>query len=82
LKCFSEPIRNGKECVPSGLSVRQVATVLGSIPASSLTVESEGRQMKQCWLTQKISLYLEIVRDKMLEIHAQRWNCVGEKAKI
>ncbi len=25
------------------------ATVLGSIPASSDTVESEGRQMKQCW---------------------------------
>ncbi len=26
----------------------QVATVLGSIPASVGTVESEGRQMKQC----------------------------------
>jgi hypothetical protein len=26
----------------------EVATVLGSIPASSDTVESEGRQMKQC----------------------------------
>jgi hypothetical protein len=26
----------------------KVATVLGSIPASSDTVESEGRQMKQC----------------------------------
>ncbi len=26
-----------------------VATVLGLIPASSDTVESEGRQMKQCW---------------------------------
>jgi hypothetical protein len=26
----------------------KVATVLGSIPASSETVESEGRQMKQC----------------------------------
>jgi hypothetical protein len=26
------------------------ATVLGSIPASSDTVESEGRQMKQCWI--------------------------------
>jgi hypothetical protein len=25
-----------------------VATVLGSIPASSDTVESKGRQMKQC----------------------------------
>ncbi len=30
------------------------ATVLGSIQASSDTVESEGRQMKQCWLTSKI----------------------------
>ncbi len=27
----------------------EVATVLGSIPASSDTVESEERQMKQCW---------------------------------
>ncbi len=27
-----------------------VATVLSSIPASSDTVESEGRQMKQCWI--------------------------------
>ncbi len=28
-----------------------VATFLGSIPASSDTVESEGRQMKQCWIS-------------------------------
>ncbi len=28
----------------------EVATVLGSIPSSSDTVESEGRQMKQCWI--------------------------------
>ncbi len=27
-----------------------VATVLGSITASSDTVESERRQMKQCWI--------------------------------
>jgi hypothetical protein len=27
-----------------------VATVLGPIPASSDTVESEGRQMTQCWI--------------------------------
>jgi hypothetical protein len=27
-----------------------VATVLGSIPASSDTVKSKGRQMKQCWI--------------------------------
>ncbi len=27
----------------------KVATLLGSIPASSNAVESEGRQMKQCW---------------------------------
>ncbi len=31
----------------------EVATVLGSILASSDTVESEGRQMKQCWLWYK-----------------------------
>ncbi len=29
----------------------KVATVLDLIPASSDTVESEGRQMKQCWIT-------------------------------
>ncbi len=29
----------------------KVTTVLGSIPASSDTGESEGRQMKQCWIT-------------------------------
>ncbi len=28
-----------------------VAIVLGSIPASSDTMESEGRQMKQCWVS-------------------------------
>ncbi len=27
-----------------------VAIVLGPIPASSDTLESEGRQMKQCWI--------------------------------
>ncbi len=31
----------------------KVATALGSIPASSDTVESEGRQMKQCWKKQE-----------------------------
>jgi hypothetical protein len=30
-----------------------VATVLGSIPASSDTVESEAQQMKQCWKKEK-----------------------------
>ncbi len=34
---------------PSGANA-VVATVLGSIPASSDTVESEGRQMKQWWI--------------------------------
>ncbi len=29
----------------------KVATVQGSIPASSDSVESEGREMKQCWIT-------------------------------
>jgi hypothetical protein len=28
----------------------EVATVLGSMPAFSETVESEGREMKQCWI--------------------------------
>jgi hypothetical protein len=37
----------------------EVATVLGSIPASSDTVESEGRQMKQCWIQ-----YIEKINPK------------------
>ncbi len=34
----------------------EVATVPGSIPAASDTVESKGRQMKQCWIQ-----YIEII---------------------
>jgi hypothetical protein len=33
------------------LAVNDVATFLGSIPASSDAMESEERQMKQCWIT-------------------------------
>ncbi len=36
----------------------EVATVLGSILASSDTAESEGRQMKQCWIQ-----YIEIKKN-------------------
>jgi hypothetical protein len=36
----------------------KVATVLGSIPASSDTVESDGRQMKQGWITYIKSSYV------------------------
>ncbi len=32
------------------MAMQKVATVLGSIPESSETLESEGRQMKQCWI--------------------------------
>jgi hypothetical protein len=35
----------------------EVATVLGSVPASSETVESEGWQMKQWWIKYKKSTY-------------------------
>ncbi len=37
-------------------AVHIVATVLGSIPTSSDTVESGGRRMKQCWIPYKKSL--------------------------
>ncbi len=40
----------------------KVATVLGSIPASSDTVESEGRQLKQRWIT-----YIEKKSKKTLQ---------------
>ncbi len=36
---------SGSECLTANA---KVATALGSIPASPDTVESEGRQMKQC----------------------------------
>ncbi len=32
-------------------AITNVTTILGSIPASSDTVESEGQQLKQCWIT-------------------------------
>jgi hypothetical protein len=38
------------------------ATVLGAIPASSDTGESEGRQMKQCWIT--------YIKNRILKIHS------------
>ncbi len=51
----NETYQNCFICRPSDSTVSEdagieakVATVLGSIPASSDTVESEGRQMKQC----------------------------------
>ncbi len=45
-------IRSSQVFRASGCIVyAKVATVLGAIPASSDTVESEGRQMKQCWIT-------------------------------
>ncbi len=37
----------------------EVATVLGSIPTSSDKVESEGRQMKQCWIQYIAWVYLK-----------------------
>ncbi len=53
----------------------KVATVLGSIPASSGTVESEGRQMKQCWIK-----YLKILKNpwkkNLPEKSSFFWMCV------
>ncbi len=46
-------------------ALAEVAAVLGSIPASSDIVESEGRQIKQCWtkyIIKKIPL-LKVLRD-------------------
>ncbi len=36
--------------LPDNAKVATTVTVLSSIPASSVTVESEGQQMKQCWI--------------------------------
>ncbi len=40
------------------LQIQKVATFLGSIPLSSDTVESEGRQIKQC-----LKKYLKNIKD-------------------
>jgi hypothetical protein len=45
-----------------------VATVLGSIPASSDTVVSEGRPMKQCWMS-----YIKRKNPKISPIHLMFW---------
>jgi hypothetical protein len=42
------PIYDQRSCILSGAMIKYNDPVLGSIPASSDTVESEGRQMKQC----------------------------------
>ncbi len=46
----------------------KVAIVLGSIPASSDTVESEGRQMKQCWIQ-----YIEKKKNQKIPLLSMRW---------
>ncbi len=57
----------------------KVAPVLGSIPVSSDTVESEGRQMKQCWIRKNPPLTTMPKRiNKMCfgvmpELHTQFW---------
>ncbi len=56
-------VQNPEWDLASGQSVQtanaKVATVLGSIPASSDTGDSEGRQMKQCW-TKYIKIYIKM----------------------
>jgi hypothetical protein len=42
----------------------EVATVLGSDPASSDTVEFEGRQIKQCWIQ-----YIEKIQEAFASEH-------------
>ncbi len=52
--CLSEVLwwMRSSRVVRERLAVNaKVATVMGSIPASPDTVESEGQQMKQCWVT-------------------------------
>ncbi len=43
-------MRSSRVVAASECQCQSCATVLRSIPASSGTVESEGRQMKQCWI--------------------------------
>jgi hypothetical protein len=43
-------MRSSQKVRASDLRCRRRNIVLGSIPASSDTLESEGRQMKKCWI--------------------------------
>ncbi len=55
----------------------KVATVRGSISASSDTAESEGRQMKQCWIKYKkmisagFRMRIRINLSRWIRIHIQ-----------
>jgi len=58
----------------------KVATVLGSIPASSGTVESEGRQMKQCCI--KYLKILKSPRKKKSQQHVPLMSANGLKLDL
>jgi hypothetical protein len=58
----------------------EVATGLGSIPTSSDTVESEWRQMKECWIQ-----YIErkkIPKNPPVKIPPQLWGCCHRCLKL
>ncbi len=57
-------------------SKAEVAIVLGSIPASSDTVESEGRQMKQCWI-QYIITKKSSLKKKLAKTTSAKWSADG-----
>jgi hypothetical protein len=54
---------------------RRTGQVLGFIPASSDTVETEGRQMKQCWM-----VYIKKKKSKILKILGPFQNGLSHRA--
>ncbi len=69
-------IKSSRVVRASDSQSRIVTTVLGSITASSDTVESEGRQTKQCWISYtlikkkiKFSSYIGKFRVEQLQSH-------------
>ncbi len=60
------------KCIESMTANAEVATILRSISASSDTVESEGQEMKQCWIQ-----YIE--KNLKIPLLSLRWlnNAVG-----
>jgi hypothetical protein len=94
--CWHQTIKSGwdqaewLECLAINA---KVATVLGSIPASSDAAESEGRQIKQWWITdiknkiQKNDIFSKdfLLRDgdfwKAYQIKSLFWLCMKKPNK-
>jgi hypothetical protein len=67
LTARDEQYKMRSSCVVRASANAVVATVLGSIPAFSDTVESEGRQTKQCWIS-----YIKRKKSNQIKIRSKK----------